>query len=157
MSKILSILQIVNETVNDFTLKPKRNFTEPKIYTGGIEITKWSKYSKAEQEEALEKNWFVYFSFRNPKTGFLEKQPFIKGGVNRYKTKEERMEILETYRRNLLRILKEGYNPYDEKGTQNEIKSVKEAFAFALDIKKNMMTENSFIRFKSRIKRFEKY
>lgn len=157
MSKILSILQIVNETVNDFNLKPKRNFTEPKIYTGGIEITKWSKYSKAEQQEALEKNWFVYFSFRNPKTGFLEKQPFIKGGVNRYKTKEERMEILETYRRNLLRILKEGYNPYDEKGTQNEIKSVKEAFAFALDIKKNMMTENSFIRFKSRIKRFEKY
>ena len=124
MSKILSILQIVNETVNDFTLKSKRNFTEPKIYTGGIEITKWSKYSKAEQQEALEKNWFVYFSFRNPKTGFLEKQPFIKGGVNRYKTKEERIEILETYRRNLLRILKEGYNPYDEKGTQNEIKSV---------------------------------
>ena len=152
MSKILSILQIVNETVNDFTLKPKRNYTEPKIYTGGIEITKWSKYSKAEQQGALEKNWFVYFSFRNPKTGFLEKQPFIKGGVNRYKTKEERMEILETYRRNLLRILKEGYNPYDEKGTQNEIKSVKEAFAFALDIKKNMMTENSYIRFKSRIK-----
>ena len=44
--------------------------------------------------------------------------------MNRYKTKEERIEILETYRRNLLRILKEGYNPYDEKGTQNEIKSV---------------------------------
>ena len=52
MSKILSILQIVNETVNDFTLKPKRNYTEPKIYTGGIEITKWSKYSKAEQQGA---------------------------------------------------------------------------------------------------------
>ena len=55
MSKILSILQIVNEAVNDFTLKSKRNFTEPKIYTGSIEITKWSKYSKAEQQEALDK------------------------------------------------------------------------------------------------------
>lgn len=157
MSAILSILTKVNETVNVFDLKLKRKYTDPKIYTGGIDITKWSKYSKAEQEKALAKNWFVYFSFRNPKTDFLEKQSFIKGGVNRYKTKEERMEILETYRRNLLRILKEGYNPYEANGAQNEIKSVKDAFAFGLDIKKNMMTENSFIRFKSRIKRFEKY
>jgi integrase len=157
MSSILSILTKVNETVNVFDLKLKRKYTDPKIYTGGIDITKWSKYSKAEQEKALAKNWFVYFSFRNPKTDFLEKQSFIKGGVNRYKTKEERMEILETYRRNLLRILKEGYNPYEANGIQNEIKSVKDAFAFGLDIKKNMMTENSFIRFKSRIKRFEKY
>ena len=63
MSKILSILQIVNETVNDFTLKPKRNYTEPKIYTGGIEITKWSKYSKAEQQEALDKTCLSIFLF----------------------------------------------------------------------------------------------
>jgi integrase len=157
MSNILHILRRVNENVNDFTLKPKRKYSDPKIYTGGLDIAKWSKYSKAEQEIALQKNWFVYFSFRNPKTGFLEKQPFIKGGVNHYKTKEERIEILETYRRNLSRILKEGYNPYEASGAENEIKSVKEAFVFGLGIKKNMMTENSYIRFKSRIKRFELY
>ena len=132
MSAILHILRQVNENVNDFTVKPKRNYSDPKIYTGGIEITNWTKYTKAEQEIALKKNWFVYFSFRNPKTNFLEKQPFIKGGVNHYKTKDERIEILEAFRRNLLRILKEGYNPYDASAKANEIKSVKEAFVFGL-------------------------
>jgi integrase len=35
--------------------------------------------------------------------------------------------------------------------------SVKDAFSFGLNLKKNLMNENSFIRFKSRIKRFEVY
>ena len=157
MSKILHILETVNETVNDFYLKPKRNYSEPKIYSGTLDYKKWSKYSKTEQDEALKKDWFVYFSFRNPKTDRLEKQSFIKGGVNYYKTKEERIEILETYKRNLSRILKDGYNPYHAEGNKNEVMSVKEAFTFGLNIKKNMMSENSFIRFKSRINRFQIY
>ena len=157
MSKILHILASVNETVNVFELKPKRKYTEPKIYTGGIEVSKWSKYSNVEKENALKKQWFVYFSYRNPKTDLLEKQPFIKGGVNHYKTKEERLEILETYRRNLSRILKDGYNPYDSEEAKAEVMSVKDAFAFGLNLKKSAMNDNSFIRFKSRIKRFEVY
>ncbi|BCY28377.1 tyrosine-type recombinase/integrase [Flavobacterium okayamense] len=157
MSKILRILEIVNQNVNDFQLKPKRKYSEPKIYTGGVNIAAWHKYTKEEQENALKKEWFVYFSFRNPKTGLLEKQPFIKGGVNYYKTKGERLEILETYRRNLSRILKEGYNPYENGESQKETMSVKDAFEFGLNIKKSSITENSYIRFKSRIKRFEKY
>jgi hypothetical protein len=78
-----------------------------------IEVSKWSKYSNEQKEKALKKQWFVYFSYLNPKTDLLEKQSFIKGGVNHYKTKEERLEILETYKRNLSRILKDGYNPYE--------------------------------------------
>jgi integrase len=35
--------------------------------------------------------------------------------------------------------------------------SVKGAFSFGLNLKKNVMNDNSFIRFKSRIKRFEVY
>jgi integrase len=35
--------------------------------------------------------------------------------------------------------------------------SVKGAFSFGLNLKKNVMNENSYIRFKSRIKRFEVY
>ena len=54
----------------------------------------------------------VCFSYRNPKTYLLKNQSFIKGRVNHYKTKEERLEILETYRRNFSRILKVGYNAY---------------------------------------------
>lgn len=157
MSKILHILAAVNETVNVFELKPKRKYTEPKIYTGGIEVSKWSKYSNEQKENALKKQWFVYFSYRNPKTDLLEKQSFIKGGVNHYKTKEERLEILETYKRNLSRILKDGYNPYEPEGDKTEIVSVIDAFAFGLNLKKSAMNDNSFIRFKSRIKRFEVY
>ena len=157
MSKILHILAAVNETVNVFELKPKRKYTEPKIYTGGIEVSKWSKYSNEQKENALKKQWFVYFSYRNPKTDLLEKQSFIKGGVNHYKSKEERLEILETYKRNLSRILKDGYNPYESEGNKTEIMSVIDAFAFGLNLKKSAMNDNSFIRFKSRIKRFEVY
>ncbi|WP_372758106.1 tyrosine-type recombinase/integrase [Mariniflexile sp.] len=36
----------------------------------------------------------------------------IYGNVNTYKTKEERMTLLSLYRRRLLLLLKEGYNPY---------------------------------------------
>jgi hypothetical protein len=33
----------------------KQNFSEPKIYTGGVDFTKWNSYSKAEQKLALDK------------------------------------------------------------------------------------------------------
>jgi integrase len=57
----------------------------------------------------------------------------------------------------LSRILKDGYNPYDSEEVITEIMSVKDVFAFGLNLKKSAMNENSFIRFKSRIKRFEVY
>jgi integrase len=57
----------------------------------------------------------------------------------------------------LSRILKDGYNPYDSEEVITEVMSVKGAFSFGLNLKKNVMNDNSFIRFKSRIKRFEVY
>ena len=76
MSISFLLLRSVNATVNVFTMK--LNYSEPKIYTGGVDISSWSKLSKSEKEAALSKDWFVYFSFRNPETGKLKKQPFIK-------------------------------------------------------------------------------
>ncbi|WP_188224802.1 hypothetical protein [Aestuariibaculum marinum] len=49
----------------------KINYSEPKFYTGGVDVNQWSKLSKKEQKEALEKEWYVYYTFRNPKTGKL--------------------------------------------------------------------------------------
>jgi len=95
MSSIFLLLQNVHAIVHD--LQMELNFSKPKIYTGGIDITKWSKLSKSEKETALSKDWHVYFSFRNPKTGKLERQSNVKAGVNRLKTKEERMAMLETF------------------------------------------------------------
>ena len=81
------LLRTVNATVNVFPMK--LNFSEPKIFTGGVDISNWSKLTLSEKRAALGKDWFVYFSFRNPATGKLKKQPFIKAGANKLKTKRE--------------------------------------------------------------------
>ncbi|MFY7741576.1 MAG: tyrosine-type recombinase/integrase [Flavobacterium sp.] len=91
----------------------KPNYSEPKIYTGGVDINKWNKLSKEEQKAALEKDWYIYYSFRNPKTGKLERQNNFKGGINRSKSKVARMKFLLRNQRNLSMLLEKGFNPYE--------------------------------------------
>jgi integrase len=74
-------------------------FSSPKIYTA---------------KGDLSKRWYVYFSFRNPETGKLERMSNIYGKVNNYKTKERRMSVLSSYRRNLLFLLKQGFHPLED-------------------------------------------
>jgi len=158
MPKLIDILRNVHGNVHDFQkLKPKRKYSEPRIYTGGIDISRWSKLTKEEQKKALSKPWYVYYSYRNPKSGKLERQDNIKGGANHFRTKKERFEVLETYSRNLSRLLKQGYNPYDDSKDIDEIMSVEDAIQFGMDINKKTTAENSYIRFKSRINRFKNY
>lgn len=118
MTTILLLLQTVHENVHDFTMK--LNFSEPKIFTGGVAISQWSSLSKIEQENALKKDWYIYYSFRNPKTGKLERQPNIKAGANKFKTKKERLEVLKTLQRNLLLLLERGFNPYKDNSEKKE-------------------------------------
>ncbi|GAA3780991.1 hypothetical protein GCM10022271_11560 [Corallibacter vietnamensis] len=92
----------------------KPNYNEPKIYTGGADISQWSKLSKKEQNDALKKDWYVYYSFRNPDTGYMEQQKRIKGEANRQSTKTKRLGILKPIQRQLMTILEAGYNPYSE-------------------------------------------
>jgi hypothetical protein len=94
MSITFLLLRTVNATVNVFTMK--LNYSGPKIYTGGVDISTWSRLTLKEKNKALSKDWFVYYSFRNATTGKLEKQPFIKAGVNKLKTKRERYAFLKT-------------------------------------------------------------
>lgn len=164
MSKIIDILLAVNETVNDFDMKrkkPLKPYSEPVIYTGGVDITQWKKLSPEEKEEALNKDWFVYYSFRHPETGKLKRLPNIKGGANYYHTKEERLEILETFKKSLSKLLKSGFNPFTpDNFTNNEdIKeyTVPEAFNYALSIKKKVLNETSYTNYEGRIKRFLKW
>jgi hypothetical protein len=65
----------------------KLDYSEPKIFTGGTDINSWSKLSNREKKEALSKRWYVYYSFRNPKTGKLARQTNIKAGANNLKIK----------------------------------------------------------------------
>lgn len=88
-----------NEHVLEHDLQMKKNFSNPKIYTANGDLSK---------------RWYVYFSYRNPQTGKLERMKNIYGKCNNYKTKEDRLSVLTIYRRKLLQVLKEGFNPFED-------------------------------------------
>ena len=88
-----------SEHVLEHDLSNKKIFSAPKIYNANGNLSK---------------RWYVYFSFRNPCTGKLERMQNIYGKTNVYKTKEDRLAILSSYRRNLLQLLKEGYDPFKD-------------------------------------------
>ena len=112
MSKLLVLLLAVHDTVHDLPMK--NNYSEPKIFTGKVDVSKWNKLSKQEQNEAISKEWYVYFSFRNPQTGKLERQTNVKLEANRIKTAKERSEYLKTVQQNLSILLKKGYNSFHD-------------------------------------------
>ncbi|WNH11148.1 tyrosine-type recombinase/integrase [Thalassobellus suaedae] len=86
-----------SEYESAYDLSQKRNFSNPKIYTAKGNLTK---------------RWYVYFSFRDPKTEKLKRITPFYGNANTYKTKEERMEVLMVYRKVLLKLLIQGFNPF---------------------------------------------
>ncbi|MCT8340590.1 tyrosine-type recombinase/integrase [Flavobacteriaceae bacterium TK19130] len=146
------------EYANAYDLSTKKDYSEPKIY---------------DARGDLSKRWYVYFSYRNPKTGKLKRQSPIYGGANRYKTKTERMELLMAYRRSLSDFLKRGFNPYqdnthllteqdtiesrsatDEVVADNKSMSYQEAFDYALGLKRPMVKESTYVNYANRCKQF---
>jgi integrase len=133
MSSILGTLHYLNEKVYDLVYdfdfnfyniaeylsqfsKVKTmsnlNYSVPKIYTGGLNIDEWNNYTITEQNNALKKSWYIYYSFRSPETKKLKRQTPIKANANKYKTKSERYAYLSIMRNNLEKLLKNGANPY---------------------------------------------
>ena len=112
---------------NAYDLSLKKPFSTPKIYTAN---------------NNLNKRWYVYFSFRNPETGKLKRQTPIYGNANSYKTKEERMAVLSIYQQALLKLLRQGFSPYENntqryhelQSKKNEIKPLDTAIENATDI-----------------------
>ncbi|MGJ5641398.1 tyrosine-type recombinase/integrase [Formosa sp. S-31] len=101
-----------------YDLPKKKNFSTPKIYTA---------------KGDLSKRWYVYFSYRHPETGMLKRVTPFYGEANTYKTKEQRLEILTVYRKVLIKLLKQGYNPFEDNtelynklNSENEPLDVKE-------------------------------
>ena len=88
-----------NEHVLEHDLLKKKIFSPPKIYTANGDLSK---------------RWYVYFSYRNPETGKLQRMKNVYGKTNNYKTKEERLSVLTVYRKKLLELLKKGYNPFGD-------------------------------------------
>lgn len=112
MSSFFLLLQRVHARVHDCPMK--LNYSEPKIFTGGVDISFWSKLSTLQKKEALSKNWYIYYSYRNPLSGKLKRQVNIKAGVNKLKTKKERYTFLRTMQQALLELLQYGFNPYED-------------------------------------------
>lgn len=205
MSKYFLFLQTVNDTVNDLgcisckNIVMRKNFSEPKLFTGGININEWKTLNKKQKDEALAKDWFLYYSFRDKQSGKLKRMPHVKAGVNRFKTMQERISHLKTLKNALLYLLEKGLNPYEDndlsildtpkevvatinKTTKlekvkkipveieklepisingNEVATtvattIKEAFDFALQMKKGVLSTNSYKNFELRIRKYRK-
>lgn len=96
----LITLDVQSEHDLEHDLEHKKFYSTPKIYDGNGDLSK---------------RWYVYFSYRNPKTGKLERvNRNIYGKANLYKTKEARYSLLSLYKKRLLKLLKEGYNPFGD-------------------------------------------
>jgi integrase len=148
-------------------LSVKKNFSSPKIYSANGD---------------LKKRWYIYFSYRDPETGKLKRVTPFYGNVNKYKTKEERLSVLVTYRKVLLKLLKLGYNPFVDntdlylqlnhkkepvkietvkkeyaKIEQDESKTpsmvLREAFDFGLKLKEKIISTRTKKDYENKIKR----
>ena len=89
--------ELQNEYEIEYDLTLKKKYSPPKIYSANGD---------------LKKRWYVYFSYRDPNTGKLKRQTPIYSNANKFKTKEERLSVLVTYRKALLKLLAKGYSPY---------------------------------------------
>lgn len=115
----------------------KKVFTNPKVY-----IPK--KLENGKKVPNIDKHWYVYYYFRNPNTGNLDK--FIeKQGINRIKTVSERKKFANALKKALLKFLQEGNSPFKTKKAKIENKSlsVEEALTIALKEKKKVWSESS--------------
>jgi integrase len=101
-------LECQNEHDLEHDLEHKTKFSTPKIFDAGGDLSK---------------RWYVYFSYRNPKTGKLKRMKNIYGSANRYKAKEARYTILNLYKKRLFKFLNEGYNPFED-NTELHIKKL---------------------------------
>lgn len=152
MSKLIELL--IFEHRNEHSLPIKKPFSAPKIYTANND---------------LKKRWFVYYHFRNPKTGLLERMGNIYGNANRYNTKEERLSILTTFQKNLHKLLKGGYNPFGDNqdlynkemvniSTTFEVEkpkmTIKKSIEFVLNLKKMTLSQTSYRGLNNRMNNF---
>jgi integrase len=143
MPKIIDLLS--NEYANAYDLEYKSQYSAPKIYDANGDLSK---------------RWYVYYSYRNPATDKLERQTPIYAGVNKFKNLKERKNAIKILAKAVENILENGFNPYDEDSVSvDETKnySIADAVTFSLELKENILKDNSFKDFRIRIKSFEKW
>ena len=142
----MSISQLIlsNEYNNAYDSEILKDYSEPKIYNADGDLTK---------------RWYVYYSFRNPATGKLERQAPLYLGINRFKTLKDRKTASKNLREAVSIILKNGFNPFTSSKLDeiNLSYSIKKAFEFAINFKKTTLSDNSFSDFRIRVLKFQKW
>lgn len=139
-------------------LVPKKKQYSTGIYTGGVKPSEWNSISRKQREQALSKTWYVRWSFRNPKTGKLERQQNIKGGANQFKDKSKRLEFLKTMESNLIKLLDYGYTPKEIIGLKTKIDNrAANLLDYALKIKEKEVSETTYVGYKSVVEAFKEH
>ena len=82
------------------------------------------------KKDALAKSWYIRWTLLNPKTNRLERQQNIKGGVNRFKSKFNRLEFLKVLKNALIETL-ENDSQEETLDLSHKFYSVKEALKLA--------------------------
>lgn len=148
MSRFKDILknEYLNEYLNEYgEMERNHLFTTPKIYNAGGDISK---------------RWYVYYSYRNPQTGKMERQAPVYFEVNRIKSVKERTKAIKRLRDILESMLKNGHMPtkyQNEPYQENTNIGIEEAIQLGLKNAKHSMKESSFKDYKQRLHRFEKW
>ncbi|WP_395043174.1 tyrosine-type recombinase/integrase [Flavobacterium sp.] len=143
MSKISKFLR--NEYVNAYDLSFKKQYSEPKIYDAGGDLSK---------------RWYVYYSFRNPETDKLERQTPIYEGINTLKTYRERKKAITILRLSVKGILETGnFNPFIDTNSVDQVQKLNiiDSVNFVLKLKENTLKDNSYKDFKTRINQFKNW
>ncbi|MFJ1331799.1 hypothetical protein [Capnocytophaga canimorsus] len=124
-----------NEYTNAYAMKNRGLYSIPKIYDANGDLSK---------------RWYVYFSFRNPKTGKMERQTPVYLGVNKLKKLSERREAIKVLRDALEKALANGtINPYENTYSEIKIINIAQAVELALKNAQATMRESSFKDYKS--------
>lgn len=139
-----SLHKFITEHRSEYILNHKKDYGTPQIYHGGPNYD-------------LKKRWYVYYTFRNPETGKMVTQTPIYYNVNRsFKTKRERLKFLNVLRDEVEELLKSGYSPYVKEGSE-QMSTAEAMLDFALEIKKNSVSNRSYKDYESRTKIFKKF
>jgi len=131
-----------NEYVQHKIIIVEKLYSEPKLYIPKRKV-------KEKLVPSVDKGcrWYVFFRFKDPRTGVLSKQPFkLYKNLNRYKTVEERTKFGMALLATIKDILEEGWNPYNDEENKEKIhiQNVRDAFLTALKNKKNTLKKGTY-------------
>lgn len=168
MSKLYQLIEseykteYIDNHINPKKIMVEKKYSIPKIYPKIISEKRLNAFSDKEKEDILQKHkrWYVYYYFRNEE-GKMVKQPSIFFKVNQlHKDFDSRYTEIHTLRNIIEHILKSGYTPNSENAedliNENSYTTIS-ALDFALNLKKNSVSESTFTDYRHRVKQLQKY